>query len=76
MTRRISLFCLPLFAVGLILLGLVTPAEAHPGHGSIDSSHPLHYLADPAHATPWMIVFTAAIMALVAFRWLRKRQAV
>lgn len=76
MTRRFSSSCLPWIASGLAILGTVTPAQAHPGHGSIDASLPLHYLADPAHATPWILVFAAAVMALAAIRWMRKRQTV
>jgi hypothetical protein len=55
-----------------ILLAGVEPLAAHPGHGSIDASLPLHYLATPEHAAPWMVGLTIAVLALAAYRWAKK----
>jgi len=54
------------------LLASLEPLSAHPGHGSVDASLPLHYLVAPEHAMPWMVGLTIAVLAVAAYRWTRK----
>lgn len=53
-------------------LALANAAGAHPGHGLAGgSAHWLHYLSDPLHVAPPVLVGLA-----LAFVWQRRRRAV
>ena len=43
---------------------------AHPGHGVTDASSPAHYILEPLHIAPVLIVATAAAVVF----WLLRRK--
>ena len=54
-----------IYSVVTVVVGLISQvAAAHEGHGHADFQQgPVHYLASPQHALPWLL----AIVALVGF---------
>jgi hypothetical protein len=53
----------------LIAVGSASNVWAHPGHGTVDASTPMHYFLTPEHALPFLAV---AAVSAVAFFWIRR----
>jgi len=58
----------------MLLLLVVTPVFAHPGHGETEGGSPEHYLVEPVHVLP---VFAAIlVLVLMSGRVRRRSRAV
>jgi len=53
----------------LIAVGSASNGWAHPGHGTVDASTPMHYFLTLEHALPMVAV---AAVSAVAFYWIRR----
>ena len=48
-----------------LLLALPTLALAHPGHGTSNGNHWLHYFSSPGHLAPAALLLTFAIILFI-----------
>lgn len=61
----------------MLLFGVLpagATAFAHPGHGVIDDQSPAHYVLEPVHALPLLLLAGACAGAWYAVRALRQRR--
>ena len=53
----------------LLFLGIAGAASAHLGHGTTDHHAVLHYVAEPLHVVPLLVMLAAAVgISLLAAR--------
>ena len=66
-----------LFALCLTAVLTASPALAHPGHGVTEGNSLVHYLLEPLHIAPVLLLLTAGIATLVTLNRRKKsmRQA-
>ncbi len=58
--------------IGFLTLGS-SVATAHPGHGSVESSSPLHYFLTPEHSIPLAFAVVALLgLVVTARRWMHR----
>lgn len=69
MTRPIAAI-LPAAAVALIS---ATPLMAHPGHGNIPADQPAHYVFEPVHAVPLLLIVGAVAGVVTYMRRAKQR---
>ena len=49
-------------------------AFAHPGHGVTDDQSVVHYVAEPVHSLPLVLLGAACAAGWLVFRTVRRRQ--
>ena len=53
----------------IALLCVISPTvHAHPGHGGFDHAQLLHYLAEPLHILPLLVIVSVVVIAAKTFR--------
>jgi len=61
---RLSAFCLTASLLA------ASPALAHPGHGVTEGDSAVHYLLEPLHVGPVLLVIAAGVTTAL---WLKRR---
>ncbi len=59
-------------AVALVLLDGAL-VSAHPGHGTTPPESVRHYVLEPVHGLPLLLLVGAVVAVSLAYQWQRKR---
>jgi hypothetical protein len=59
-------------ATALFLIGR-SISHAHPGHGTTPPDSVRHYVVEPVHGLPLLLLVGAVVTVSLAYQWQRKR---
>lgn len=57
----------------VLLLGAGSLVRAHPGHGTTPPESVRHYVLEPVHGLPLLVLVGAVVAVSLAYEWQRKR---